>query len=280
MTPAVSVVIATYNRSRVLRHAIQSVRGSSFTDWELIVVGDACTDDTAECVASFGDTRIRFVNLTGRCGDQSEPNNHGVALSGGRYVAFLNHDDLYLPDHLGTCVAELESGDADFVWGACAMVTPNAESESGDRPCKFEFTGVPPTSGYSPLCFSCASSWVFRRSLADRVGPWLTAARLYVEPSQHWLFRAWKSGAKLRFVPVVSAILVPAARRAGSYARRESPEHEWVARLLEDDARFREHVLLEAAMNEARQHASDAYDRPSRALRRLLLWPGGCPSSC
>ena len=93
-----------------MRHAIESVRNSRFADWELIVVGDACTDDTAACVAAFGDPRIRFVNLPERCGDQSGPNNHGVALSRGRYVAFLNHDDFYLPDHLATCVAALDAG--------------------------------------------------------------------------------------------------------------------------------------------------------------------------
>ena len=62
--PTVSVVIATYNQSQVLRHSIQSVRDSSFTAWELLVVGDACTDDTAECVASF---ELQRLNRR-RCG--------------------------------------------------------------------------------------------------------------------------------------------------------------------------------------------------------------------
>jgi glycosyltransferase involved in cell wall biosynthesis len=95
--PTVSVIIATYNRSQTLRHAVQSVCNSSFSDWELIVVGDACTDDTAQCVSSFDDPRIRFVNLPSRCGHQAGPHNHGLALARGRYVAFLNHDDFYFP---------------------------------------------------------------------------------------------------------------------------------------------------------------------------------------
>ena len=66
----VSVVMATYNRPRALRLAVASVRAQTFTDWELIVVGDACTDETAEVVAGFGDARIRFVNLPVRCGEQ------------------------------------------------------------------------------------------------------------------------------------------------------------------------------------------------------------------
>ena len=50
-TPLVSIVLATYNRSAILAHAIESVRGSTLDHWELIVVGDCCTDDTAAVVA-------------------------------------------------------------------------------------------------------------------------------------------------------------------------------------------------------------------------------------
>lgn len=170
-SPAVSVVIATYNRTHTLRHAVQSVCNSSLTDWELIVVGDACTDDTAECVAAFNDPRIRFVNLPDRIGDQSGPNNRGLALARGKYVAFLNHDDIYFPDHLAACVAELERSGADLVWVPCAIARPKAVADDG-RPFSFALIGVPPsTSSYSPLATCLASSWMFRRGLAERVGP-------------------------------------------------------------------------------------------------------------
>jgi glycosyltransferase involved in cell wall biosynthesis len=68
--PRISVVTATYNRSNVLRYAIESVRAQGFQDWELIVVGDACTDDTSEVVAAFADPRIRFVNRAENAGEQ------------------------------------------------------------------------------------------------------------------------------------------------------------------------------------------------------------------
>ena len=76
--PVVSVIIATYNRSRVLAHAIESVRYSTVSNWELIVVGDHCTDDTAAIVASFDDPRITFINLPQNVGEQSGANNEGV----------------------------------------------------------------------------------------------------------------------------------------------------------------------------------------------------------
>ena len=271
--PVVSVVIATYNRSQTLRHAVQSVCDSTFADWELIVVGDACTDDSAQCVASFDDPRIRFVNLPSRTGHQSGPNNHGIALSRGKYVAFLNHDDLYFPDHLAACVAELERNGADLVWVACATARPKAVADGGP-PFSFALIGVPQSvSSYSPFATCLASSWMFRRELADRVGPWQMPEKLYVTPSMDWLFRAWRSGAVLRFLPAVTVIVVLAGPRPGSYASRISPEHDLIARLLREDPRYRERILEEAAVNEALDRfRNDRY--PSvRLLRRMLLRP-------
>src|SRR5687767_11682012 len=115
MPPEVSVVTATYHRPAALRFAIESVLAQSFTDWELIVVGDGCTDHTAAVVAGFTDPRIRFVNLGANSGDQAIPNNVGVALARGRCIAFLNHDDLWWPDHLASGLAALRRTGADLV---------------------------------------------------------------------------------------------------------------------------------------------------------------------
>jgi glycosyltransferase involved in cell wall biosynthesis len=271
--PAVSVIIATYNRSQPLRHAIRSLCNSSFSDWEAIVVGDACTDDTAEVVSSFDDPRIIFINLPVRCGDMSGPHNHVMPLARGRYVAFLNHDDLYLPDHLARCVAELESSGADLVWVPCATARPKADP-TGDWPFSFALTGVTSTSEYSPLGIFVASSWVFRRDLAARVGPWRSPDKMYVVPSQDWLFRAWRLGARLRFLPSVSVIIVQAGGRAGSYARRISAEHDLLAQRLQDDPGCVERILEEAAVNEAREHFLHHRYPPLGSLaRRTLLRP-------
>ena len=71
--PNISIVMATHDRSRWLACAIRSVLRQTFRDWELIVVGDACTDDTEEVVAGFGDSRIRFLNLTGTLANKRGP---------------------------------------------------------------------------------------------------------------------------------------------------------------------------------------------------------------
>lgn len=271
--PSVSVIIPTYNRSQTLRHAIKSVRSSSLVDWELVVVGDACTDDTAECVAGFNDPRIRFFNLPSRCGDQSGPNNYGISQARGRYVAFLNHDDFYFPDHLAACVSELERRSADFVWVPCAVARPVPGSEhSSDF--TFALIGLPgPGTRYSPFGMSLASSWVFRRDLVGRVGSWRSADQLYVTPSQDWLFRVWRSGAAMRFCPKVTVLIVLAGARPGSYARRVSPEHEAIAKSLSEVSGYRERILEEAAINEAKERYLRERYPSIRLLRPLLLRP-------
>lgn len=268
MTPKVSVVIATYNRSQVLQHAIRSVLASTITDWELIIVGDACTDDTEACVASFGDARIRFVNLAANAGEQSGPNNHGVSLARGAYVAFLNHDDMYLPDHLAACVEELDRGDADLVWTPALVAQPGPAG----GPLRYILEGVPPRCRYSPFAFYSASTWMFRRELVETVGPWPPGGSVYVTPSQAWLFRAWRSGARLRFLPRVGVIVVWSGVRRGSYAIRESADHEQLAR-DQADGEFRARALEDAAISAAGSTVATAHHGVVKALVRLMAYP-------
>ena len=87
-TPLISVITATYNCSHLLRHAIQSVLDSDFQDWELIVIGDCCTDDSEEVVNGFSDDRISFYNLEKNSGQQAKPNNYGLEKAKGNTLPF------------------------------------------------------------------------------------------------------------------------------------------------------------------------------------------------
>ena len=251
-SPRVSVVIATYNRARLLAHAIESVRRSTMPEWELIVVGDACTDGTEAVVRGFDDARISFVNLPENVGEQSAPNNEGVRLARGRYVAFLNHDDMYFPDHLERAVAHLEAEGADLVWSPLLVALPTAGASLPEG-ARFRLSGVPFGDAYDPRVFVFASAWVFTRELAARVGPWRSARDLYVSPSQEWLFRAWRSGARLRFHPSATVLAVPSSERAGSYLATASPEHDAFASAMHDQPGFRDRALACAALTGERE---------------------------
>ena len=98
--PTFSVIMATYNRGRFIAPSIQSVLAQTLQDFELIVVGDCCDDETAEVVAAVGSAKTRWHNLSERAGGQSLPNNAGILMAGGRYIAYLGHDDVWGPGHL------------------------------------------------------------------------------------------------------------------------------------------------------------------------------------
>jgi glycosyltransferase involved in cell wall biosynthesis len=272
--PRVSIVTAAYNRSQVLKHAVQSVLAQTFTDWELIVVGDGCTDDTEGCVAAFRDRRIHFENLPRNTGGQAAPNNRGIALARGDYLAFLNQDDLFLPHHLATCIAELDAGHADLVW-VPALVAHEVEPGPDGAPPRghFRLAGVSGKEEYTPFAFYCASSWVLRRETAMRIGPWPSESSVFVTPSQAWLFRAWRSGARLQFIPTVSVVLLYSGGRPGSYARRESPEHDVLTRWVREDPCALERMLEAAAVHGARTAVHAVRYRPLAAVLRGLARP-------
>lgn len=113
--PIVTIITATYNRCDALFYTIQSVLDSHFNDWEHIIVGDGCTDATQEMIASIGDPRITFANLEENSGDEATPHNEGFRRAQGRYIAYLHHDDLWLPNHLNTVLESITSTDSDFV---------------------------------------------------------------------------------------------------------------------------------------------------------------------
>jgi glycosyltransferase involved in cell wall biosynthesis len=98
MSPFFSVVIPAYNRADVLGDAIRSVLAQTEQDFEIVVVDDGSADDPARVVASFADPRIRLHRQVNRGGGAAR--NAGIDLARGCFIAFLDSDDAYLPDHL------------------------------------------------------------------------------------------------------------------------------------------------------------------------------------
>ncbi len=106
--PIVSVVIPTYNRATLIGRAIHSVLVQTIDDWELIVVDDASTDNTEEVVSSFEDFRIRYYSHQLNRGG-SAARNTGIQKARGKYVAFLDSDDEWLPTKLERQLRLLET---------------------------------------------------------------------------------------------------------------------------------------------------------------------------
>ena len=107
MGPRVSVIIATYNRVGFIKDAVQSVLDQTFQDLEVIVVDDGSTDGTGELFATIPDERVRYFYQANR--GRSNARNEALRRARGEYIAFLDSDDIYLPDKIGMQVDYLDS---------------------------------------------------------------------------------------------------------------------------------------------------------------------------
>lgn len=105
--PKVSVVIPTYNTARFVGAAVESVLAQTFEDFEVIIVDDGSTDNTREIIARFVDPRIRYVYQENQ--ERSAARNAGIRLARGEYIAFLDADDVWLPEKLALQVSLLET---------------------------------------------------------------------------------------------------------------------------------------------------------------------------
>jgi teichuronic acid biosynthesis glycosyltransferase TuaG len=127
--PLVSVVTAAFNAERFLAEALASVQGQSFADWECLVVDDGSSDATAAVAERFAaeDPRIRLLRHASNRGTAAARNTALVA-AGGRYIAFLDADDLWLPAKLHRQLAFMRGSDATLSYSAYRRI-----DQSGKR---------------------------------------------------------------------------------------------------------------------------------------------------
>lgn len=107
MSPLVSVVVPTYNRAHCIGNAVASILGQTFRDLELLVVDDGSKDDTAALMASYHDPRLRYLPQPVNRG-RNAVRNVGIREARGEFVAFLDSDDVWLPDKLAYQVAAMQ----------------------------------------------------------------------------------------------------------------------------------------------------------------------------
>lgn len=104
--PKVSVIIPTYNRSQLVREAIESVLKQTYSDFEVIVVDDGSTDDTRSAIGGLSDSRIRYFYQDNR--GHAGARNTGLLNAKGEYIAYLDSDDLWPEEYLSILINKLE----------------------------------------------------------------------------------------------------------------------------------------------------------------------------
>ncbi len=162
-SPTVTVITATYNCSATLKLTLQSLLKQTFTDFEAWVIGDACTDDSEQIVRGFQDARLHWKNLPHNHGSQTFPNNEGLRLARGKYIAYLGHDDLWFPGHLAGLVQHIEATQADFVHSVCICFGPE-----GVRLC----FGTPHPKTTYARHFVPPTCWLHKSTVTTTIGEW------------------------------------------------------------------------------------------------------------
>jgi glycosyltransferase involved in cell wall biosynthesis len=166
--PLVSVIIPAYNAARFVAQAVESVLAQSYRPVEILVIDDGSTDDTARVLEPYRDA-IRYIRQPN--GGPSRARNNGLAHARGELIAFLDADDVWLPDKLSRQVRCLEESPAV---GVVHCDTYNLDEQSGARSRR-----ATPRDDFAGNCYArlfrgnqvTYSTVVIRRECLDRVGP-------------------------------------------------------------------------------------------------------------
>jgi glycosyltransferase involved in cell wall biosynthesis len=234
--PLVSVVLSTYNWSSVLRHSIRSVLWQTYPNLELLVIGDGCTDDSEQVVASFGDERVRWHNLESNSGSQAIPNNTGVELSSGEYIAYQGHDDVWHPKHLAVLLSRIQRARGDFAYSLAEVLGP-----PGSR-IRF-LSGRVAGANLTPGTWLPPASMLHTAGLASRAGGWRTWEDGAGPPDVTFLARVLESGGRPVRASALTTFKFPSSFRANAYRDRRSHEQEAYARRIEHERFFVEREL-------------------------------------
>ena len=109
----VSIIMPSYNTGGYIKNSIESVLAQTYENWELIIVDDCSTDDTDSIVGQFSDKRIRYLKNKKNSG-AAISRNYALREAKGRWIAFLDSDDLWLPEKLEKQIAFMENNGYSF----------------------------------------------------------------------------------------------------------------------------------------------------------------------
>ncbi len=171
-SPHFSILLPTHNRADVLPYAIRSVLAQSLEDFELLIIGDGCTDDTDAVVQPFlrADSRVRWLPLAKAPFFGYANRNVALRQARGRLIGFMAHDDVVTADHFARLAAALEDPAAHLVHSGSAWVGTWGEIV----PTLFHLTDSVMLAEFLAGRWNRvpATAFAYRQSAIDRVGLW------------------------------------------------------------------------------------------------------------
>lgn len=127
MANLVSIIMPSYNTGQFIRETIESVLKQTYSNWELIIVDDCSTDDTDDVVRQYlADNRIRYIKNNVNCG-AAISRNRALREAKGKWIAFLDSDDLWFPEKLEKQIRFMESGNYHFSYTRYEEINEDSE---------------------------------------------------------------------------------------------------------------------------------------------------------
>lgn len=124
LQPQVSIITPVYNSSAYVAATIQSVLNQTYHKWEMILADDASTDNSVSIIQSFHDSRIKLIRLRNNSGPAAA-RNAAIQAARGRFIAFLDSDDIWLPEKLELQIQFMLSVDAAVTHTAYEIIDIN-----------------------------------------------------------------------------------------------------------------------------------------------------------
>jgi glycosyltransferase involved in cell wall biosynthesis len=246
--PTVSVIIPTFNSSETLKLALESVLHQDFSDFEVFIVGDGCTDDSEMVVSALRDQRLKWLNLPFNSGSPGAPRNRGLQHARGEFVAYLGHDDLWFPWHLSHLLESTERHKSDFAFSLGMFVSPKENLGTFSLPEKLwhEHAKISP------------SNWFCRKSLLVQIGPWPAGHKF--GDDRDFIERITSRNAGLSFSPHLSVLKFPSAHWRLYALDSERPQKTYIEAIKRDADGLRLRLLT--------RFAGQISARPLRLVQR------------
>jgi glycosyltransferase involved in cell wall biosynthesis len=257
--PSISVIVAAYNSATTLRSALRSLVLQDLGDFEAWIIGDACSDDSEAVVRSFADDRLSWRNLASNSGSQSGPNNEGLRLARGQYVAYLGQDDLWFPWHLANLLAVARKSAADFVSAPCLMLRPDG---------LHRLTGLIGHGRSYADQYTPPSSWLHRREVAAMIGNWRDPADLGYGVDLDFQRRLALAGFSCHEGARISVLKFPSSWWRNYAPGQTHPQPDYQRR-IEHEPMTLESELMQGLV--ARHSRDDNGARPMTELRKATM---------
>ena len=179
--PLVSIIIPCYNAEKFITETIQSVLNQTFSEWELIILNDGSTDNSENKILQFQDKRIRYIpkHNTG----VADTRNKGIELARGKYIAFLDADDLWKENNLEKKINLLENSEYPVVFSDCIINDFENNIKTIDKGCNINIKKrllefIPNTIPVPP------SNLILKKELSKKIGGFDT----HLSTSADWDF--------------------------------------------------------------------------------------------